>query len=284
MNPFDLDGPRFLVFYLCFAAALVLALHLARRARESAAPLPGNLKDPYLLAYLGGGRKEVVRVSTLALIDRGLLEMTGKLVRSRAGPSSRQTRVEQAVLRHFANPSELESVFTAPEPNELARVQYAERLRRDRLLPDQETLRSRYLWMALTILAMIALTALRTRLALERGHPNLVFLYIMTFLAVVAVVNVGNPFRTSLGDTYLRRMRDLFSHLPGRVASIKPGGASAELLWLAALFGVGAVPATAFPFISEFRLKKEVSSGSGCGSSCSSGCGGGGGGCGGCGS
>jgi hypothetical protein len=109
---------------------------------------------------------------------------------------------------------------------------------------------------------------------------------VLTIAAVVAAVMIGNPYRTSLGEAHLAGIRGLFADLRRRADSIQPGGGTAELAWLAAVFGLGAVPASAFPFVREFRAKREVSSGSGCGTSgCGSGgCGGGGGGgCGGCG-
>lgn len=48
MNPFDLAGPQFLQFYLCFAAAVILALFALRRTRESSDATKVNLTDPYL--------------------------------------------------------------------------------------------------------------------------------------------------------------------------------------------------------------------------------------------
>jgi hypothetical protein len=37
MNPFDLPGPQFLVFYVCFAAAVVCTAMLPPRRAESGA-------------------------------------------------------------------------------------------------------------------------------------------------------------------------------------------------------------------------------------------------------
>ena len=78
----------------------------------------------------------------------------------------------------------------------------------------------------------------------------------------------------------------LFKRLPERAASLKPGGESNEMAMLAAVFGLTALPAAAYPFVEKIYPKPQSdSSGSGgdSGSSCSSSCGGGcgGGGCGG---
>jgi hypothetical protein len=56
MNPFDLPGPEFLVFFAAcievLACALLILFHLSRqRAGPRIDP-----RDPYLVAYLRGGR------------------------------------------------------------------------------------------------------------------------------------------------------------------------------------------------------------------------------------
>jgi hypothetical protein len=85
----------------------------------------------------------------------------------------------------------------------------------------------------------------------------------------------------------LRNLRSLFSGLRGRTGAMQQGSGGTDLLWLAAVFGMSAVPTAAFPFVGQFQPRRDSGSSSGCGSSSSgdggSGCGGGGG-CGGCGS
>ena len=76
------------------------------------------------------------------------------------------------------------------------------------------------------------------------------------------------------------------------MTKLRTGGATNEALMLAAVLGIHALPAEAFPFVHQVYPKPMSSSSSGgdggsWGSSCSSSggssCGGGGGGCGGCG-
>ena len=67
MNPFDLPGPQFLLFYIIFAGLVILGLVLWRRRAESSPSTPRiDLSDPYLIAYLRGGEKEVRRVARYA--------------------------------------------------------------------------------------------------------------------------------------------------------------------------------------------------------------------------
>ena len=64
MNPFDLAGPQFLLFYLVLGGGVILMLGLLRQARESSDTLKVNLAAPYLIAYLRGGKNEALRLGT----------------------------------------------------------------------------------------------------------------------------------------------------------------------------------------------------------------------------
>src|SRR5213592_3250110 len=73
MNPFDLPGREFLLFYFLFATA-VIGLAALVRWRVEAGPIPRlTTVDPYLIAALRGGNVEAIKVATLSLLDRGLL-------------------------------------------------------------------------------------------------------------------------------------------------------------------------------------------------------------------
>ena len=61
-NPFDLSGPEFLIFYGLLGAVRSGLLWFARRIPRRTAPRI-DYSDPYLLAYLRGGEKEVIRVA-----------------------------------------------------------------------------------------------------------------------------------------------------------------------------------------------------------------------------
>ena len=75
MNPFDLRGPEFLLFYFIFSAAVLFILFYLRQRDESPDAGKPPLDDPYLVACLRGGEIEALRVATLSLIDRGFLTL-----------------------------------------------------------------------------------------------------------------------------------------------------------------------------------------------------------------
>jgi uncharacterized protein (TIGR04222 family) len=288
MVPFDLPGPQFLVFYGVFALAVILALNLGRRLYETG-PMPQiEATDPYLFACLRGGPNEVARVATLALVDRGLLQIGGGKVRwtSLAQIEPGQPRIVQAVLRHFEHNADLASVMTDQTVRAVAVADYEDELRRQRLLPDTEIRETRRTLILVAAACLIAVGGVKLAIALAAGRRNVMFLIVMMVVALVIVWKSGNPYRARLGEDYLGSIRAMFANLRQRAKSIQPGSGSREVLWLTALFGVAALPSAAFPFVRDFRPKSD--GGSGCGSGCGSGggggCGGGGGGCGGCGS
>src|SRR6185503_2403683 len=147
VNPFDLPGPQFLAVYLVFVVATLLGLYLVRRDRESAAAPPSHLRDPYLIACLRGGTVEVSRVATLGLIDRGLLDLSGKVATAQPGADATRglARVERDVLGHFRPFAQLDSVFRARRVLASAESDYSVPLRHLGLLPDSAALRFRAL-------------------------------------------------------------------------------------------------------------------------------------------
>ena len=100
---------------------------------------------------------------------------------------------------------------------------------------------------------------------------------------------LSRPRVTAKGEALLKHMRMLFGNLKDRASSLRPSSSPNELALLAAVFGIGAIPLSAFPYAQKLYPKAATSSASSCGSSCGSSsgssCGGGGcgGGCGGCG-
>jgi uncharacterized protein (TIGR04222 family) len=291
MNPFDLTGPQFLLFYGCVGVAVCLALRAARRKDEdSERPAPA-LDDPYLFAALRAGGEECVRIATMALVDRNLISVnksgrSATVLARNVEDVQRVTRgVEQAVLRACANPRSPEDLISSVK-NDSSVESYTDALRRMGLLPDERRKQARLRRFTWAALVLAAISLVKIAVGLSRSRPVL-FLVIETAAVIAVALVISNPRRTAAGDRLVASVRALFSNLKSRAASIRPGGATTELVWLGAVFGLAAVPAIAFPHRRLFAPQAASSgSSSSCGSSCgSSSCGGGcGGGCGGCGS
>src|SRR6516165_12471608 len=103
MNPFDLTGPSFLIFYICVALMVIIALKLAIDEAEGGALRALPLSDPYQIAWLRGGTPEAARVAVLSLIDRGLLAVSGEnLVNLSSAQSAVREPIERAILARCA--------------------------------------------------------------------------------------------------------------------------------------------------------------------------------------
>lgn len=293
MNPFNLYGPQFLLFYAgLLAITLFTVARLRRRDELRDTPYsdtPWN--DPYRIAFLRGGKNELVRVAIVSLVDRGLLETTKDKLQTTAvgrGTAPRK-RVERDVIEYCVSAREPNELFKGDRFDAAAK-QYEDELARMRLLPDgQMKVRRRelFLWAA-AVLLFFSIT--KIVVAISRGRGNFGFLVVLTVVALVLLGKAAFPRMSARGTALLENVRNLFQSLKVRAPQIRPGGASTELVMLAAVYGVGALPREHFLWAQQLfpRATSDSSSSStsSCGSSCSSSsCGGGGcgGGCGGCG-
>lgn len=292
MNPFDLRGPQFLVFYLGLMIVTLGLLALARRVFESG-PVPKlPYVDPYLVAYLRGGAPEAVRVATLALVDRGLLVASGEELRAEAQAASQVRRpLERGIISALRSPR---SAYLLIKDREV--IDGTRHLERELcelgLVPDaSDRMRRRLLGLCALLLLWIVAWQ-KITLAIERGKSNIGLLILLALASLFMIAALVRRPRTTRGDRLLGDLRVLFSGLRERSASLRGGGASQELALLSAVFGLSALQGEQLARSRELFPKASSSSGSSCGSSCSSsdssssGCSscGGGGGCGGCGS
>ncbi|HWJ41478.1 MAG TPA: TIGR04222 domain-containing membrane protein [Candidatus Limnocylindrales bacterium] len=285
MYPFDLSGPEFLVFYIVFGISVLVVLRFWQRAGERVESPAMNLSDPYLIAYLRGGKNEVLRVATVSLIDRGVLGVSGSIVSARSKNAAGALRipVEQNLANYFQKTEEAASVFKASLLDE---EPYKEQLIKADLLPGPQQESDRMLKLLAAVLILVGVAVFKIILALERGHSNIQFLIVLAIVFTIFAFKFGRPRLTRKGESTVANLRLLFNSLKLRGSSLVAGKDAGELLMLAAVFGVNTIPTTVFPH-AKAMYPQAASSSSSCGSSsCGSSCGGGGcgGGCGGCGS
>jgi uncharacterized protein (TIGR04222 family) len=288
MNPFTLTGPQFLLFYVAFAVATVWVVTRMRKSAEGGDPMRVSLTDPYAIAYLRGGPNEALRVASVALVDRGLLVPSDKTLQTKKGAHA-QNHLEATLLEKFRNSGAATSIFTdksleaATEPVRSSLVDLG-------LFPGPAENAARTRVFVLGLGVLWAVSGARLLQAFSRGRHNVAFLVILSVFAAIALAAAAFPRRTERGDRLLADIRTLFSGLKGRASSLRPHAGSSEVALLAAVFGVGLLPATGFDWAKKLFPKASSagttssSCGSSCGSSSGSSCGGGcGGGCGGCG-
>ena len=302
MNPFDLAGPEFLLFTIVLAVALHLLwrplAHILGEGSDGVNEQRSSLAnlDPYLIAYVRGQEAETARVAIISLLDRKLLQSQGEELVAVPGASDKVHRpIERAILEAFVQNGKASFIFK-DMAFQAACVGLEAEATRLGLLPTSAG-KARVLLMRLAMIVLLAgVAAIKIKVAFERGHYNVGFLVILSIVAVVLTFCRKAPKQTRKGERMLDDLRERFSNLKSRAEDIELGGASRELVLLAAIFGMAALPGavlaqaeTLFPLAAKNAGVAGSSCGSSCGtssSSCSaSSCGGGGcgGGCGGCG-
>jgi hypothetical protein len=186
---------------------------------------------------------------------------------------------------------------------EIALRSYEPELVRLGLLAESDTRARRVRDAGIAIAILFVVAAIKIAIGVARNRPvSFLVMSLIGFSVVTMVVIRGR--RTVLGERVLADLAMLFDALRDRANELRPYSSTSELALLIAVFGVGAVPVSAFPFRRAFTSPTDTSTwsstsscgGSSCGGgssfSCSGGssCGGGGsscgggGGCGGCGS
>jgi uncharacterized protein (TIGR04222 family) len=297
MNPFDFHGPEFLVFYSILSACTILIVWFVRRTLESG--MPGEeeelakevAKDPYQIAYLHGGRLEVLRVAVVSLLERGLLNAVNEKLLSQDANGAAKVRrpMDKAILSKYAEAKPAQELCT----DTIARAEadaVGVPLKRMKLIPGPGEYFSRAILLLASIGLLDSIAVIKICIALSRSHTNIAFLVVLALLAPVCLCLVTIRHRTSLGDRTYRLLASTFQPLKDRRTSLELNQTNSELTFLVAVFGITALPDTYCSMMRALKIHPPGQAGSssgGCGSACGGGggCGGGGcgGGCGGCG-
>src|SRR5258708_4000688 len=276
MNPFDLSGTQFLVFYIGIALIVVIAMKLAIDMGEGGAPPALPLGDPYQIAWLRGGTPEAARIAVLSLIDRSLLvvDLDDLVIPNRVRSFVLQP-IESAILARCAGSRTAVTDVLSDPAVEPACASYQAQLEQMQLTPDAGLQARRFNWFAFGAVILLGVAVIEIAVAIDRARYKIAFLVILTAIVLWAAWRLVSRRRTSLGDRMLKDLRRLFRALRRRAASIRPGAMTSDAMLLAAVFGLSALPSTGFADLLRV-YKKSASSGGGCGSSCGSCCGGGG--------
>lgn len=293
MNPFDFYGPQFLLFYALLSILLHVLVRIYVSQQEKQYPIPKlQMSDPYQIAYLRGGENETIRIATISLIDRGLLEITNPtskkptLRTANAGNVDIVHRnIEKAILRLFQSTQEAHKAFDDTFCKASC-SEYEKQLGQQQLVRTSEVTQKRLMPVMLVGIILGGIAIVKIMIALERGRHNILFLVILSIVSIFYLAPVVRRHRTGLGDIVLKDIKELFKPLYNRRKTLRAGGQTNEAALLAAVFGISTLP-FAFSYAKAiFPKAKDSGCGTSCGtSSCGGGSGcGGGGGCGGCGS
>ncbi|HKP85250.1 MAG TPA: TIGR04222 domain-containing membrane protein [Blastocatellia bacterium] len=294
MNPLDLSGPQFLLFYVVTLVIAILIATLMRRRLIRSNEDFGVRRitvDPYEAAYLRGGAQQAIDTAIAMLVQSKVLQVSktdGRLSISGNLPAGAH-KLEQTVFKAVDSKSGRKisdirsSVLPSVEP-------IAARLKTLGLVLSDERWEVAGKGPALAVAMVLLLGIIKIAVGVSRGRPVgiLVFLCILTAIIALAFFK-ARPLLTKLGKRVLGQLKDENAALEMTARTEPQRLASGDVALALGLFGITAL---AFPDDSWADLRRTLvppssssSGGSSCGSSsCGSSCGGGcGGGCGGCG-
>jgi uncharacterized protein (TIGR04222 family) len=299
MNPFDLLGPDFLVFYLIVAAVVaVLAAWLRWHLRQPTDP--GDVRpsalSPYHLAYLADGPKLAMNAAAAALVQQGALGVgsrTGQLAPTDTPPQPAHP-LEGAVHAYLAEQGgcTLRQLHRADCP-ELNRIH--DDLERDGLLVAAGQRAAARAFPLLLLLSVAGLGVIKILVGVSRGKSVAFLVVLVVFTVLLALGTFARRVhRSRRGDKLLEQARSEQAALRTTAHSRPDALPASELSLAVALFGVAVL--SMGPLVdlrSAARAADSGGGGGGCGGAdagggggCGGGgCGGGGcgGGCGGCG-
>jgi len=281
MNPFDLNGPQFLVFYsalfLCSGAVVYFFWRSLGIPKNSEAFRP-LLTDPYKIAYLRGGPKEAVKVAAVSLTHRGYAKVDGDTITGDTVEAALATNeFEKAVLHACLVGATFPEIAKSRAVRVAEGLYHKELVNNNLILSDSQRQAARLI-KATMIISLLVVAGIKIDIALQRGHHNILYLIMLAIIGSIAHAKCSLWYTPS-GRTTLKDLKVLFGRLESQRRDFQHAGQNHDFSFLVAVFGVEALTTTEYAFISAFKPKPGGDSG--CGSSSSSGCGGGCGGCGG---
>lgn len=316
MNPLDLNGPEFLLFYLIYGVAILVLARMARsRVIDQTKPFlsarwaPGiypREEDAYAIALLRGGPTEAARTLLGQLMSTGHAQVEdGKVHVSRSiFDGDRSLRpIEVDAWNALDNDSPVDVTTAESRVREAVQPRLDEiwgQLASEGLLaPPKEisALRKSQLVYGLLI---VGVGLLKLLVALSRDRTNVGFLSLLLIGFTVAVLILLRPPRRRPAQEYLLWLHQAHHGLLGWTEKRRRN--TEETALMIGIYGLAAIPPLA-PFYTSLQppaqsqdpRKRQAadSGGGGCGSGSSDSSGGGGdgggsscgggGGCGGCG-
>jgi len=286
VNPFDLTGPYFLVFFalvLCLGAGL---LTLFWSFQGNGKSLVGPLVDPYAIAYLRGGPKEAVKIAVASLAHRRWVSTGVRQITTEEGKLDlARNNLEKAILFECINGKTFEELCRS-RPADVAKSLYQEKLFQEGLILSRRQIETFAILKGILILTAVSISLTKISIGLQKGKPVL-FLFLLTAAGILGIISL-RFWKTPLGKQVLKDLSVLFERLKGQQDKLIRPEKNRDFSYLTAVFGTDNL-GLGFSYLSVLRpVGRPSTSSSDCsssscsgGSSCGGGCGGGCGGCGG---
>ena len=246
--PFNLEPIGFVFFYiaLIFFGYYVASLWIARREGIAGAGAAA-LTDPYAIAALRSGPDEAIRVAIVSLVDRGLLSASDAGLRTSISRGvGAEVPIERAILAFFDRAGAHVGGLSSDTQTVAATAQLKTALVEQGLLPGGAA-RARRLAPVIAVIVFLIVGALIRVIFI---FPPLALLAWLTPASVAILLTLYFNKSTSLGRKSLEALQTQWVSSVDHIDALMPGTASSEVATLAAVFGVGVLPAKHFPGVA----------------------------------
>jgi uncharacterized protein (TIGR04222 family) len=288
-NPFNWQGPDFLVFYvILFPVCFLLGLRLRwqRRIPADTTNLDLSGLDGYPAAYLNGGPRLTVNAAIANLVRLGAVRVDVKR-RRLIGLSPEPTLddpLEQRIYDTAAKSTDGASVSHARVVANLAVASIAEGLQSRGLVMTRDAARRATTQPILVAALAIVIGVIKIVVGISRDRPVGYLTVLCLVSLLVSVFVLGRPpLRSRRGDVALDRLKQTWINrklIKGNLSALP----TAEFVTIVGVVGIAALAGTELAELHKSVLREnDGGSSGGCSGGGGGGCGGGGGGCGGCG-
>ncbi len=259
MNPFALHGPSFLFFYAVVGISALLLQFFWSRAKESGGiPSQSKMTDPYLIAYLRGDTSDALRVAAVSLMERKLLNASGRMLTAEPGAEDKvESPIEKAVLNRYHSPATAAALDSSAVAEATFQAYQAELVSHG-LVAGPKTFGLRLVPFCVAAAMILGTGLAKVGIALSQGRHNVLYLIGMMIAFFLISLVLFRLRRTRAGSAMISDLQTMFEGLQARAEALPTGGAASEVAMVGAIFGIAALPETRFPGV--YALKPEPSS------------------------
>jgi uncharacterized protein (TIGR04222 family) len=225
-------GPHFLILYISLYLLILVVVWfllpiMTSGTKLNEIPKIPNRPDPYELAYLRGGEKEVALLSIYSLINKNFIRLLTNNERSKMAIVIRDKDVNYGLLEqsekiiYEAIPIEKDIVELIENKilmNEIKDAMYELKLRlvADGILcAEKEKNKFKYLkWFLIALL--ISFGAYKLFAAYAHGHKNVVLIFATAMIGSMFINGINiNEMLTKKGKTLINSIKNIFESISG---------------------------------------------------------------------
>lgn len=232
----------FLTAYSVAGLSTLFAVYLLREISENGELPKWKIDHPKLIACLRGGPAEVIRITTVSLVERGFLKLDWNVL---IADSERETDgidcpVERRILELTRESQPAAGLLSDRRLQDECGIFEAE-LRAVGFAPNHSQIRRRFILCVTGLVVVLGIGISKVVIAVSQGKNNFWFTVGLMVLFSIPICLSVRPNRTRLGKKFLRGLQRLYSNSLFQADRFRAEGRIDELILMASVFGTGAL-------------------------------------------